>query len=301
MPNVVELFAGAGGLGIGLKKAGFTPLMYVDFNKDCINTLNANYQNVDIRHMSVSELHLDHLKGQIDLLAGGPPCQSFSQAGQRKGFDDTRGNMMLEYIRLIRECEPKVFLIENVVGLTTHESGDTFRKIIELLQPMHEIHHKILNATNYGVAQKRKRVFIIGLHRSHSNLHFEFPEPLTTNPTLRDALLNCPISEGMKYPLKKEYMGKSLESGGGKRGIARRIAWDEACLTLTTSPMQKQTERCHPDHTRPFTVREYARIQSFPDTYTFTGSIASQYKQIGNAVPCELAYHMGKAIYKSLS
>ena len=100
--------------------------------------------------------------------------------------------------------------------------------------------------------------------------------------------------------IAKAYMGKSYYSGGGRRGIARRIAWDEPCLTLTTSPSQKQTERCHPDETRPFTVREYARIQSFPDEWEFQGTISEQYKQIGNAVPVEMARRVGIQIIKAL-
>lgn len=100
--------------------------------------------------------------------------------------------------------------------------------------------------------------------------------------------------------IAKEYMGKSYYSGGGKRGMARRISWDEPCLTLTTSPSQKQTERCHPDETRPFTVREYARIQSFPDDWEFEGRLSEQYKQIGNAVPVELARRVGVEMIKAL-
>lgn len=101
--------------------------------------------------------------------------------------------------------------------------------------------------------------------------------------------------------LQKEFLGKSFNSGGGKRGMARRISWDEPCLTLTTSPSQKQTERCHPDETRPFTIREYARIQTFPDNWEFMGSVSSQYKQIGNAVPSKLAEEVGKKIIEALN
>lgn len=100
---------------------------------------------------------------------------------------------------------------------------------------------------------------------------------------------------------QKVYMGKSYYSGGGKRGMARRISWDEPCLTLTCSPSQKQTERCHPDETRPFTVREYARIQSFPDSWEFSGGIGEKYKQIGNAVPVELARRIGLELIKSIN
>lgn len=101
--------------------------------------------------------------------------------------------------------------------------------------------------------------------------------------------------------IQKEFMGASFHSGGGKRGMARRISWDEACLTLTTSPSQKQTERCHPDETRPFTIREYARIQSFPDDWVFVGSVSSCYKQIGNAVAVKVAEAVGKQIIHHLS
>ena len=151
---------------------------------------------------------------------------------------------------------------------------------------------------------------------------FNFPEKHKGNPTLRDALKDVPPSEGTEYSdskkevlklvppggcwidlpvdIQKEYMGKSFYSGGGKRGMARRISWDEPCLTLTTSPCQKQTERCHPDETRPFTVREYARIQSFPDDWEFEGGISSKYKQIGNAVAVNVAEAVGKEVINAL-
>jgi DNA (cytosine-5)-methyltransferase 1 len=324
MPSFIEVFAGAGGMSTGLEKAGWEPKLLVDNNKDCVATLRRNHPpDLDIRNEDVTKLHLHDYRGHIDLLAGGVPCQAFSQAGLRKGLDDTRGNLFNDFIRLVDECEPKIFLIENVVGLTTHKSGETLRYILGKLgktatnEIEYTIQHRVLNANDYGVAQKRKRVIIVGVRNDIAS-RFEFPTPLSYKPVIRDALEECPISVGMAYPaakqavmnlvppggcwvdlpddVKRRYMGKSLESGGGKRGIARRIAWDEPCLTLTTSPCQKQTERCHPAETRPFTVREYARIQSFPDTYEFVGSMASQYRQIGNAVAVELAYHVGKSL-----
>ncbi|MGB5636535.1 MAG: DNA cytosine methyltransferase [Waterburya sp.] len=149
-----------------------------------------------------------------------------------------------------------------------------------------------------------------------------FPKEKDYTVSIREALKNCPESDGATYPkrkeeilklvppggywrdlpmdIQKEYMKKSFYLGGGKTGMARRLSWDEPSLTLTCSPAQKQTERCHPEETRPLTVREYARIQSFPDDWQFTGSLASQYRQIGNAVPVNLAYHIGKTLISML-
>jgi DNA (cytosine-5)-methyltransferase 1 len=176
---------------------------------------------------------------------------------------------------------------------------------------------KLLNAKNYGVAQKRERIVIIGTRIDLPN-NYCFPEECDYKPTLKDALIDVPKSIGEKYPprkeaimrlippggcwrdlpedLAKEYMMKSYYLGGGRTGMARRISWDEPCLTLTCSPSQKQTERCHPDETRPFTTREYARIQSFPDSWEFSGNMGSIYRQIGNAVPVELAYHISLSV-----
>ena len=171
-----------------------------------------------------------------------------------------------------------------------------------------------MNACYFGVGQKRERIVIIGI-RNDLDINFTYPIEDEKWTTLRDALRDCPKSVGEQYSEKKkkvldlvpaggcwvnlpedvakEYMGKSYYSGGGRRGMARRISWDEPCLTLTCSPSQKQTERCHPDETRPFTVREHARIQSFPDDWIFCGGLCDQYKQIGNAVPVEMARRVG--------
>lgn len=188
---------------------------------------------------------------------------------------------------------------------------------------------RILKAIHYKVPQKRERLILVGI-RKDINLDFEFPKPFKKIYTLKDALkkgelypTNVPLSQGPSYPkrkkeildlvpqggywrdlplkLQKEYMQKSFYLGGGKTGIARRISWDEPCLTLTCSPAQKQTERCHPEDTRPFRVREYARIQTFPDDWKFAGSTSQQYKQIGNAVPVNLAKEIGYSLVKFLN
>jgi DNA (cytosine-5)-methyltransferase 1 len=317
----IEVFAGCGGMSYGLIQSGMNPLLLVDNDKDCIATLRNNHHNVNVLQKDVRELHLDEYKGVCDVLVGGVPCVAFSQAGKRKGLDDPRGSLFYDFARLIHECEPKMFVVENVHGLITINQGQTFQHIIKIINTNDEynIQYKLLNAVDYEVPQKRKRVIIVGVKKELQN-EFTYPEPRENKIILRDVLTNCPESVGVKYSIakqkvlelvpeggcwinlpedvKKQYMGKSILSGGGKRGFARRLSLNESCLTLTTSPCQKQTERCHPTETRPLTVREYARIQTFPDEFVFSGSVASQYRQIGNAVPVRLAYFVGMQIKK---
>lgn len=316
----IEVCGGIGGLSQGFINAGFEPEFINEIDSRCCETLRVNHPNVRIVQEDMTKLDLEEYKG-IDVLMGGVPCQSFSQAGKRKGLADPRGNLILEFANIVETLTPKVFLIENVMGLATHNKGETLKNVLKELNRTnnYNLYHKVLNANDYGVAQKRKRLFIIGVSKDIKK-KFKFPKPQEYKPVLRDVLQNVPPSEGYEYPVRKrqimdmvppggcwinlpeevqiEYMKKSRESGGGKRGIARRLSMDEACLTLTTSPCQKQTERCHPTETRPFNIREYARIQSFPDEFVFCGSKAQIYKQIGNAVPILLATEVAKRVAK---
>jgi DNA (cytosine-5)-methyltransferase 1 len=318
----IEFCSGAGGLSSGFINKGFVPLLLNDFDKNCCKTLEINHSEFKdtIIHKSMSELDFDDISKfkNVDVMMGGVPCQSFSQAGKRKGLEDIRGNLFLEFIEKINIVKPKIFLIENVKGLLSHNSGRTFKRIMELLNNIeYEIYFKVLNANDYGVAQKRERLIIIGVSDS-INVEYKFPTQDTYKPVLRDVLKDVPESKGQEYnyqkkkimrlippggcwinlpeDIQKKYMKKSYYSEGGKRGIARRLSMEEPCLTLTTSPCQKQTERCHPIETRPLNIREYARIQSFPDDYEFFGTISQQYKQIGNAVPVKLSEKLADSI-----
>jgi DNA (cytosine-5)-methyltransferase 1 len=320
MYRTIELFAGAGGLALGLELAGLDTAMLVEIDKDCVATLSKNRPSWNILHKDIHEIDFKGMKA--DVVTGGFPCQAFSHAGKRLGFDDVRGTLFFEFARCVKEVQPKIFVAENVAGLPSHDQGRTLKTMLDILSKDldgYNVQYKILNAWDYGVAQKRKRIFIVGTKAKYS---FTFPRPLDMRPTLKDALHNVPPSLGAKFSprrkeildhvppggswvnlpveLQKEYMGASFISEGGRRGMARRIGWDEPSLTLTCSPTQKQTDRIHPDETRPFTVREYARIQSFPDNWDFTGSVASQYKQIGNAVPVKLAEAVGRQIVDAL-
>jgi len=320
----IEVCAGAGGLSYGLMKAGFKPLLLNDNNKDCCETLKKSHPGVNVVCGSMDKLDLKPYIGKVDLFTGGVPCQSFSQAGLRKGLEDARGELMVKFADMLHVLKPKMFMIENVKGLITHNSGETIKQIIELLnrENLYQIEYKLLNAAEYSVPQKRERVFIIGILRE-LNLSFQFPIKNEKPILLRDILQDVPPSECAKYNEEKiqlyrsipqggcwvnlpedkqrEYLGNSFFSGGGKRGILYRLSMDKPSLTLLCTPSQKQTERCHPLEERPLTVREYARIQTFPDDYEFIGAMASKYKQIGNAVPVELARQVGVSLMNALS
>jgi DNA (cytosine-5)-methyltransferase 1 len=323
-PTFIEVCSGCGGLSSGFIEAGFQPLILNEINKTFCETLKKNHKGVKILNDDMLNISLKEYDGKVDVLMGGVPCQAFSQAGERKGFEDPRGALILEFNRLVNECNPKILMVENVKGLATHNNGKTLASVIDLFENNGEyrVYTKILNAKDYEVPQKRERIIIIGV-RNNIKKQFEYPDKSNKLVVLRDVLSNVPVSLCAKYPedkrkimemipqggcwidlpenIQKEYMGKSFESGGGKRGIARRLAMNDCCLTLTTSPCQKQTERCHPTETRPLSVREYARIQTFPDSYEFEGSMANQYKQIGNAVPVKLAFAIAKQIKSFLS
>ena len=332
--TTIELFAGAGGLALGVEKAGFNPIALIEIDKDAANTLkhnrnNWNVINEDIEKISCLDLekYFKIKKGELDLLSGGAPCQAFSYAGKKLGFEDARGTLFYHYALFLKKLQPKMFLFENVKGLLTHNKGKTYRTMLEIFnQAGYTINKEqiaILNAWDYGVAQKRERLITVGIRNDLINkIKFEFPKKHKYKPVLRDILLDCPKSVGTKYSeykrkifelvppggywkdippnIAKEYMKSCWYMEGGRTGILRRMSLDEPSLTVLTSPSQKQTDRCHPLEARPFTVRENARCQSFPDDWEFCGSIGQQYKQVGNAVPVLLAYEIALKIRKCL-
>ena len=331
--NSIELFAGGGGLALGLHEAGFNQILMNEFNHDACETLRKNFTDCAIVEGDVHNVDFTPYKGQIDFLSGGFPCQAFSYAGNQKGFEDARGTLFFELARAIKETQPKVFLGENVKGLVSHDNGNTFKVISQIIDELgyYLVPPRVLKAVMYKVPQKRERIFLVGIRKDFADkVEFHWPSPYHRVMTLRDTfykgeLYSCDVPEsiGQKYPkrkaeilskvpqggdwrdlpedLQKEYMKGSYYLGGGKTGMARRLSLDEPSLTLTCAPAQKQTERCHPLETRPLTVREYARIQTFPDSWNFAGSESSQYKQIGNAVPVNLAKAMGHSLIRLLN
>lgn len=329
--SAIELFAGAGGLALGIEKAGFNTLALIEHDKDAAATLKKNRPDWNIIYDDIANVSSQNLPvlfglevGELDLLSGGAPCQSFSYAGKRLGLEDARGTLFYHFAVFLEKLRPKTFLFENVRGLLTHNRGNTYEIIIDIFtQAGYSIQKQVLNAWDYGVAQKRERLITIGVRNDlKDDIRIDFPTPRSYKPVLRDVLRDVPPSEGTQYSeykrkiftlvppggywrdiptdIAKEYMKSCWNMGGGRTGILRRLSLNEPSLAVLTSPSQKQTDRCHPLEARPFSIRENARIQSFPDDWQFCGSVGSQYKQVGNAVPVLLAYDIAVQVHKGL-
>jgi len=326
----VELFAGGGGLALGMEKAGFRHVLLNEFDHNACETLRLNRPDWNVIEGDIHDIDFLPYRNNVDFLSGGFPCQAFSYAGKRLGFEETRGTLFFELARAVKEIQPKVFLGENVRGLFEHDNGRTLRTIKDVIAELGYtlIEPRVLRAIQYDVPQKRERLILIAIRNDIAPfVKYKWPDVCPVVRTLRDAfyagdLYPCdvPTSIGQIYPetkrkvmelvpeggdwrdlppdIARDYMKGSYHLGGGKTGMARRLSMDEPSLTLTCAPAQKQTERCHPIETRPLTVREYARIQTFPDNWQFSGSLSAQYKQIGNAVPVNLSWAIGRSLIR---
>ncbi len=318
--SCIDLFAGAGGTALGLHNAGLDHVLLSELEKDAVSTLRTNMPEWNVADGDVRMLSFEGMKA--DVVEAGFPCQAFSYAGKSLGFEDARGTLFYEFARCVRDVRPKVAVGENVRGLLNHDDGRTLATMVSILQDLgYDVAYRLLRAQYLDVPQKRERLILIA-KRSDLDMPLLFPKENDYTVSVREALEGCPSSAGQVYTerkhrimelippggywrdlpidLQRDYMGASFHLGGGKTGMARRLSWDEPSLTLTCNPAQKQTERCHPGETRPLQVREYARLQTFPDSWQFCGSTASQYKQIGNAVPVNLGYHIGRCVVAML-
>lgn len=344
------------GLDLGLESAGFKALGCLELDKWACKTIRRNKPDLpviedDIQNWSGTAL-MEQLRVQaedIDLICGGPPCPSFSTAGKRKSFEDPRGEVMFDFLRIVDEIRPPFFLMENVRGILSaaikhvplterskhrktapeEQKGSVLRLLKnEFARMGYTVTVELVNAADYGVPQKRERVVFLG---SRDGFQVSMPPPMFVanqdmfTPqwrTLRDALAGLnetnpkfiPFSEARKKylgmlkegqnwrylppDLLPDAMGGAFHSGGGKVGFYRRLSFDRPSPTVPTSPVQKSTCLCHPTKLRPLSLREYARVQQFPDDWIFEGSIAAQYRQIGNAVPIGLGHQIGRSILK---
>jgi DNA (cytosine-5)-methyltransferase 1 len=340
---VVSLFSGAMGLDLGLMAAGLAITVSQDQDKWCVETIRRNGHVAvegDIRELIQNDpaceflLKPAHLKKQdVFAVVGGPPCQSFSTAGKRKGTQDERGTLYGQFMHVVATIRPRFFVMENVKGLASMpanpEEQDAKRLLDVILDRFKDLGYHtvqaVVDAVHYGAPQFRERLVIIG---SRDNEPIFIPAPthfhMHQNPdmrwrTLLDAIGDLPdcgvhakFSPKISHYLKmvpeggnwrslpahetRNAMGGAFESGGGKVGFYRRLSYGEPSPTLVTSPVQKATLLCHPRENRPLSVKEYARIQQFPDDWIFEGKAADCYRQIGNAVPISL----GKAIGQML-
>lgn len=272
-------------------------------------------------------------KEEAFLLCGGPPCQPFSTAGKRLGINDPRGSLFMDYVRMVDETRPRFFVFENVKGLTSiavDEGGKPGGVLDIILSEFSRIGYKtvygVLDAVDYGVPQFRERLIIIG-SRDNENIFLPTPTHFQKHqlPEMRWVTLEAVIKDLEENPgpcthfsedrlrylklvpeggnwrdlpksMQEKAMGGAWESGGGKVGFYRRLSYSQPSPTVVTSPVQKATMMCHPVKDRPLSVLEYARIQQFPENWKITGTMANQYKQIGNAVPIGLAEAVGRAI-----
>lgn len=362
-----SFFSGAMGLDLGLEAAGIAAEIAVENDPWCCKTIRKNRPKVRVYEESITSISYEDLmraavkKPEPLVMAGGPPCQSFSSAGNRAALNDPRGILIFEYFRLIKEVRPQYFIFENVGNLLTstlrhrpidkrpgkrwnlrsysnggnHQeegieplsqeemSGSAFRYLLREIDTLqYSIRFSILNSADYGSPQKRIRFIMLGCR--------DYPAPDLPTPThgkdaskyltLRDAIYDLRNSPGphsvytdriasffrkippggnwrsLEQKDQREILGASIESGGGKTGFMRRLTWDEPCPTLTTKSNRKGTALCHPDQIRPLSVKEYARIQGFPDVWYFSGAMNIQYSQIGNAVPVILGKAIGQGI-----
>jgi DNA (cytosine-5)-methyltransferase 1 len=335
--DVISLFSGCGGLDLGFEQANFK----VAFANDIDKSLNETYE---LNHkLKLDNRSIEDLKGkdlpEADGIIGGPPCQSWSLAGKMLGAKDKRGMLFFEYVRVIREKQPKFFVAENVPGIVSSAHIAEFKKLLALFEEAgYAISYKVLDARDYGVPQERKRVIIVG-YRNDLGLKFQFPHPTHSKQggktidgrqmqkyvTLKEAIADLPEAlaaidknrhaEGLPFP-NQEYMTGSFSTIYMSRNRLKN--WDDCSYTIqaggrhaplhpSSAPMCKVSADKwifageSPKYRR-LSVREAARIQTFPDNFIFVyKSLADGYKMVGNAVPVKLAYAVAKKIAEDLA
>lgn len=327
--NIISLFSGCGGLDLGFKRAGFNISVANEFDPSIWKTFEENHPDTKLLTSDIKDLNANNLPGDIDGIIGGPPCQSWSEAGSMRGINDERGQLFFEYIRLLNEIKPKFFLAENVSGMLASRHSEAVKNIINMFEECgYNVTVTLINAKNYGVAQDRKRVFYIGF-RKDLGVNFHFPDPTTLNDenrvTLRDEIWDLKddaipaLDKNHHNPdavLNNEYYVGSYSSIFMSRNRVR--GWDEQAFTVQASGRQCQLHPQAPKMIkvdtdkykfvegqeslyRRLTVREIARLQGFPDTFKFFyDKLDDAYKMIGNAVPVNLAFIIANAIRKSL-
>jgi len=324
--NIVSLFSGAGGLDKGFEAAGFQTVWANEYDKDIWETFEKNFSNTTLDRRSIRDVP-SHEIPDCDGIIGGPPCQSWSEGGALRGIKDKRGQLFFEFIRILRDKQPKFFLAENVSGMLAERHSEALNYIkILFSESGYDLSFSLLNAVNYGTPQDRKRVFFIGI-RKDLNFTFEFPEPLKSKLFLKDVIADIqdsalPAQEKQKTNGHQcllpnhEYMIGGFSSIYMSRNRVR--SWDEPSFTIQAggrhAPIHPQAPKMKliepnkrifiegKEHLyRRLSIRECARIQTFPDDHIFYyNNLMAGYKMVGNAVPCHLASCLGKSLKKQL-
>ena len=318
MINVVSLFSGAGGLDNGFEQAGFKTIWANEKDKTITDTFKANFPNTVLDTRSITDIKNEDIPNNFDVLIGGPPCQSWSVSGANRGMGDDRGKLFMEYIRILSDKKPKVFVAENVQGILQKKHKYSFHDICEALKECgYKLSVNLVNASDYGVPQDRKRVFFIGV-RSDLNLTFNFPLKLNQiRPNLKDVIWDVKdaakplLNSDFEIPNHEYYLCKPSSRYMGSNRVR---SWDEQSYTIVAHANSIPQHPIAPKMTkvkrgdfefkkgyehlyRRLTVRECARVQTFPDNFKFHYKyLPNGYKMVGNAVPPTLAYHIAKAI-----
>lgn len=331
--NVISLFSGCGGLDLGFERAGFDIPVANEFDKNIWETFKVNHPNTkliegDVRKITKEDIQ-PFIQGEVDGIIGGPPCQSWSEAGALKGIEDERGQLFFDYIRILKDFKPKFFLAENVSGMLANRHSEAVQNILALFDSAgYDVTLTMVNAKDYGVAQERKRVFYIGF-RKDLKIDFKFPKGSTEDDskkiTLRDIIWDLQDTAVPSGP-KNHHNPKAINNNEYFTGAYSPIfmsrnrvkGWDEQAFTVQASGRQCQLHPQAPkmvkfdkndcrfvegkeDLYRRMTIREVARVQGFPDDFKFIYEDTNDaYKMIGNAVPVNLAYEVACAILKSL-
>lgn len=319
--NCISLFSGGGGLDLGASMAGFKSLLVSDVNPTFTKTLKSNIPHVNVYNddaMKLTPALVRRLAGgpdSIDLIIAGPPCQAFSILGSRKSMDDPRGKLTIKYFELVAGLRPKAFLFENVPGLLNVNDGRDFDELFSFIQETtgYTLFKTKLNAMNYGVPQTRERLFIVGFRPDIDSSKFSFPKKSSAPAKLKlpeivpsgialegvHELPNQDIRPHTKAVIER--FSKVPQGGRDRGSYCDRIDPAEPSHTIVVgSSAGGARPHIHPTENRVITVREAARLQSFPDWYRFIGSSTEQYRQVGNAVPPLLAYEVTKKIREAL-
>lgn len=327
--NVISLFSGCGGLDLGFERAGFDVPVANEFDPTIFETFKVNHPRThliegDVRKVTKEDI-APFLSGEVDGIIGGPPCQSWSEAGSLRGIEDARGQLFFDYIRILKEFRPKFFLAENVSGMLANRHSEAVQKILSLFEEAgYTVSLTMVNAKDYGVAEERKRVFYIGF-RKDLNVNFKFPKGSTTDDdkkiTLRDIIWDLQKTAVPSGP-KNHHNPNAINNNEYFTGAFSPIfmsrnrvkGWDEQAFTVQASGRQCQLHPQAPkmekfgkndcrfvegseDLYRRMTIREVARVQGFPDDFKFIYKDTNNaYKMIGNAVPVNLAYEIATAI-----